>query len=279
MRDKRLRLVSTDLFIRGFRIMTFSRILLGLPIALVLSANSTAAQVQSGDLAAPTVDTSLLGLFLEASLVVQAVMIGLLIASVWCWAIIVDKMIAFARIKRQTDRFEQVFWSGQNLEELYRTLSERPQTGMAAVFVAAMGEWKRSFERNARSPIGLQTRIDKTMDVAMAREVSKLEKRLLFLASLGSAAPFIGLFGTVVGIMTSFQAIAGSKSTNLAVVAPGIAEALLATALGLMAAIPAVIAYNKFASDAGKVSMRLEGFADEFSAILSRQIDESQSKR
>ncbi|MDD9910542.1 MAG: protein TolQ [Ahrensia sp.] len=259
--------------------MTFSRILLGLPIALVLSANSTAAQVQSGDLAAPTVDTSLLGLFLEASLVVQAVMIGLLIASVWCWAIIVDKMIAFARIKRQTDRFEQVFWSGQNLEELYRTLSERPQTGMAAVFVAAMGEWKRSFERNARSPIGLQTRIDKTMDVAMAREVSKLEKRLLFLASLGSAAPFIGLFGTVVGIMTSFQAIAGSKSTNLAVVAPGIAEALLATALGLMAAIPAVIAYNKFASDAGKVSMRLEGFADEFSAILSRQIDESQSKR
>ena len=233
-----------------------------------------AQQVSQNELASATVDTSLIGLFLEASLVVQIVMIGLLLASVWCWAIIVDKILLFARTRRQLNRFEQVFWSGQSLEELYRTLSERRNIGMAALFVAAMGEWKRSFERNARSPIGLQTRIDKVLDVAMAREMERLEKRLLFLATLGSAAPFVGLFGTVIGIMTSFQAIAGSKSTNLAVVAPGIAEALLATALGLLAAIPAVVAYNKFSADASKIATRLEGFADEFSAILSRQIDE-----
>ena len=248
--------------------MLFATVITALP------TSASAQEVSQGGLASPTVDTSLIGLFLEASLVVQIVMIGLLLASVWCWAIIVDKMLLFARTRRQLNRFEQVFWSGQSLEELYRTLSERRNIGMAALFVAAMGEWKRSFERNARSPIGLQTRIDKVLDVAMAREMERLEKRLLFLATLGSAAPFVGLFGTVIGIMTSFQAIAGSKSTNLAVVAPGIAEALLATALGLLAAIPAVVAYNKFSADASKIATRLEGFADEFSAILSRQIDE-----
>jgi len=241
---------------------------------LALPSTVAAQQLSSGDLAAPTVDTSLLSLFLEASIVVQAVMVGLVLASIWCWAIIIDKTLLFARAKRQLNQFEQVFWSGQSLEELYRTVSERQNFGMAALFVAAMSEWKRSFERNARSPIGLQTRIDKVLDVAMAREMERLEKRLLFLATLGSSAPFIGLFGTVIGIMTSFQAIAGSKSTNLAVVAPGIAEALMATALGLLAAIPAVVAYNKLSADAGKIATRLEGFADEFSAILSRQIDE-----
>ncbi len=242
--------------------------------ALINPTSAFAQQVNSESLAAPTIDTSLFSLFIEASPVVQAVMIGLLVASVWCWAIIVDKTLMFGRAKRQLDQFEQTFWSGQSLEELYRNMSEKPSTGMGALFVAAMGEWKRSFERNARSPIGLQTRIDKVLDVSLSREMEKLEHRLLFLATLGSSAPFIGLFGTVVGIMTSFQAIAGSKSTNLAVVAPGIAEALLATALGLLAAIPAVVAYNKLSADAGKIATRLEGFADEFSAILSRQIDE-----
>lgn len=243
-------------------------------LTMLAAAPAFAQEVEREGLAAPVVDTSLLSLFLEAGLVVKLVMIGLLLASIWCWAIIVDKMLLFGRTKRQINQFEQVFWSGQSLEELYRTISERQNVGMAALFVAAMGEWKRSFERNARSQIGLQTRIDKVLDVSMAREMERLEKRLLFLATLGSAAPFVGLFGTVVGIMTSFQAIAGSKSTNLAVVAPGIAEALLATALGLLAAIPAVIAYNKLSADAGKIATRLEGFADEFSAILSRQIDE-----
>lgn len=251
-----------------------------IPFVAALSFAATspafAQAVESSGLEA-TVDTSLIGLFLEAGLVVKVVMVGLILASVWCWGIMFDKSRAFSKMQKQMDQFEDVFWSGQNLEDLYRNLSARPTSGMGALFVAAMGEWKRSFERNARSPIGLQTRIDKTLDVALSREMEKLEKRLLFLATLGSAAPFIGLFGTVVGIMTSFQAIAGSKSTNLAVVAPGIAEALLATALGLLAAIPAVVAYNKFSNDAGKISARMEAFADEFSAILSRQIDEKQA--
>jgi biopolymer transport protein TolQ len=230
-------------------------------------------------LAAATTDVSLWSLFMQAGLVVKLVMLGLIAASVWTWATVIDKYLAYGRARRQFDKFEQVFWSGQSLEELYRSLSERSNTGLAAIFVAAMREWKKSFERGARSPIGLQMRIDRAMDVTLARESEYLGARLGSLATIGSAGPFIGLFGTVVGIMTSFQAIAGSKSTNLAVVAPGIAEALLATAIGLVAAIPAVIAYNKFSADAGKLSARMEGFADEFSAILSRQIDEKLQPR
>lgn len=219
-------------------------------------------------------EISLVALFLQAHLLVKLVIIGLLVASVWTWAIIVDKTLLYSRVRRGMDHFEKTFWSGQSLEELYRSLTGRTPTAMASVFVAAMREWKRSFEAGARSPIGLQTRIDKVLDVTIVREQDRLEKRLLFLATVGSAAPFIGLFGTVWGIMTSFQAIAASKNTSLAVVAPGIAEALLATALGLLAAIPAVIFYNKLSNEAGKIGERLEGFADEFSAILSRQVDE-----
>jgi len=225
-------------------------------------------------LAAPGGELSIWALFWQAGWVVKLVMLGLLAASIWSWAIIVDKIVTFGRMRMALNRFEQVFWSGQSLEELYRTLSERKTNGMGSIFVAAMKEWKKSFEKGAKSPLGLQTRIDKAMDLALTREMERLESRLGFLASIGSSAPFIGLFGTVVGIMTSFQAIAGSKSTNLAVVAPGIAEALLATAMGLLAAIPAVIAYNKLSSDAAKLASRMEGFSDEFSAILSRQIDE-----
>lgn len=235
--------------------------------------------METVDLAAAATDVSLWSLFMQAGFIVKLVMIGLLGASVWTWAIVIDKYINYGRARRQFDQFEQVFWSGQSLEELYRSLSERPTGGLSAMFVAAMREWKKSFERGARSPIGLQMRIDRAMDVTLARESEQLEARLSSLATIGSAAPFIGLFGTVVGIMTSFQAIAGSKSTNLAVVAPGIAEALLATAIGLVAAIPAVIAYNKFSGDAGKLTARMEGFADEFSAILSRQIDEKLQPR
>jgi biopolymer transport protein TolQ len=225
-------------------------------------------------LAAPQGDMSFLALFFQAHLVVKLVMIGLVGASIWCWAIIVDKWLLFARTKRQMTRFETVFWSGQSLEELYRTLSGRANHSMSALFIAAMREWKRSHEGARPAIASLRQRIDRVMDVTIAREAERLEARLMVLATVGSAAPFIGLFGTVWGIMTSFQAIASSKSTNLAVVAPGIAEALLATALGLLAAIPAVIAYNKLSADAGKLTARMEGFADEFSAILSRQIDE-----
>lgn len=225
-------------------------------------------------LTAPSGDHSLWALFWQAGWVVKLVMLGLIAASIWTWAIIVDKLLTFARMRVALNRFEEVFWSGQSLEELYRSLSERKTTGMGSIFVAAMREWKKSFEKGVKSPLGLQTRIDKAMDLALTREMEAMESRMGFLASVGSAAPFIGLFGTVVGIMTSFQAIAASGATNLAVVAPGIAEALLATALGLLAAIPATIAYNKLTADAGKIGLRMEGFADEFSAILSRQIDE-----
>ncbi|MBD1547322.1 protein TolQ [Roseibium aggregatum] len=225
-------------------------------------------------LAAQDGGISFFALFWQAHIVVKIVMVGLIAASVWCWAIILDKSLLMGRTKRQMNRFETVFWSGQSLEELYGTLHHRTNYSMAALFVAAMREWKRSHE-GAKPAIGsLQQRIDRVMDVTIQREAERLENRLLVLATVGSAAPFIGLFGTVWGIMTAFQAIAASDSTNLAVVAPGIAEALFATALGLLAAIPAVIAYNKFASDVGKAVGRMEGFADEFSAILSRQIDE-----
>jgi biopolymer transport protein TolQ len=219
-------------------------------------------------------DLSILSLFLQAHWIVKLVMSGLIVCSVWVWAIAVDKLILYARTRSAMNRFEQAFWSGQSLEELYRGLSSRPTDSMAALFVAAMREWKRSFEGQARSFAGLQMRIEKVMDVTITREVERLERRLLVLATVGSAGPFIGLFGTVWGIMTSFQSIAASKNTSLAVVAPGIAEALFATAIGLVAAIPATIFYNKFSSEVNKQAARLEGFADEFAAILSRQIDE-----
>jgi biopolymer transport protein TolQ len=219
-------------------------------------------------------DLSLLTLFLQAHWIVKAVMIGLLVCSVWVWAIAIEKTLLHMRMRKAMDRFEQAFWSGQSLEELYRSLSARPTHSMAALFVAAMREWKRSLEGEARSFAGLQMRIGKVMEVTIAREIELLERRLLVLATVGSTGPFVGLFGTVWGIMTSFQSIAASKNTSLAVVAPGIAEALFATAIGLVAAIPATIFYNKFASEVNKQAQRLEGFADEFSAILSRQIDE-----
>ena len=214
-----------------------------------------------------------LNLFLSAHIVVQIVMVGLLLASVWSWAIIVEKLISFRKARAEADKFEQLFWSGQSLEELYTGLSRGRTIAMAALFVAAMREWKRSVEGNIRAMGGIQMRVEKVMDVTISREMERLERRLLFLATVGSTAPFVGLFGTVWGIMTSFQAIAASKNTSLAVVAPGIAEALFATAIGRVAAIPAVVFYNKFSADAARLGQRLEAFADEFSAIVSRQID------
>lgn len=219
-------------------------------------------------------DLSLFSLFWQAHWVVKLVMSGLLACSVWVWAIAIEKIILYRRNRVAMDHFESAFWSGQSLEELYRSLSARPTHAMAAVFVAAMREWKRSFEGPHPALANLQMRIEKVMDVTIQREVERLDRRLLVLATVGSASPFVGLFGTVWGIMSSFQSIAASKNTSLAVVAPGIAEALFATAIGLVAAIPATIFYNKFSSEVSKQTTRLEGFADEFSAILSRQIDE-----
>jgi biopolymer transport protein TolQ len=232
------------------------------------------ADVAQSALPLPSADVSLIALFWQAHWIVKAVMLGLLACSVWVWAIAIDKIVLYSRTRRAMDRFEQAFWSGQSIEELYRTLAAKPTQSMAACFVAAMREWKRSFESQARSFAGLQMRIEKVMNVSIAREIERLERRLLVLATVGSAGPFVGLFGTVWGIMSSFQSIAASKNTSLAVVAPGIAEALFATAIGLIAAIPATIFYNKFTSEVNRQAQRLEGFADEFSAILSRQIDE-----
>ena len=251
-------------------------------LAFLVAVPVAGAWAQSTELAPPAgtaplmaSDLSIWGLFWSAHPVVKIVMVGLLAASVWVWAIAIDKTLLYMRTKKAMDRFEQTFWSGQSLEELYRTQSARPAHSMAALFVAAMREWKRSFEGTNRAIGGLQMRIEKVMDVTIAREIERLERRLLVLATVGSAGPFIGLFGTVWGIMNSFQSIAASKNTSLAVVAPGIAEALFATAIGLVAAIPATIFYNKFVSEVNKQAQRLEGFADEFAAILSRQIDEA----
>lgn len=232
------------------------------------------ADVAQSVLPLTSADLSLFTLFWHAHWIVKAVMLGLLVCSVWVWAIAIDKTVLYTRTSRAMDRFEQAFWSGESLDELYRSLAARPTHSMAALFVAAMREWKRSFDGPHKSFAGLQMRIDKVMQVTIAREIERLERRLLVLATIGSAGPFVGLFGTVWGIMTSFQSIAASKNTSLAVVAPGIAEALFATAIGLVAAIPATIFYNKFAGEVNKQAQRLEGFADEFSAILSRQIDE-----
>jgi biopolymer transport protein TolQ len=258
------------------RLISFALValLVGVPLAAAVAQQATEAPVTTQQLQV-SADLSIWGLFWSAHLVVKIVMLGLLVSSIWVWAIVVDKTLLYMRTKKAMDRFEQTFWSGQSLEELYRTQSARPAHSMAALFVAAMREWKRSFEGTSRAIGGLQMRIEKVMDVTIAREIERLERRLLVLATVGSAGPFIGLFGTVWGIMTSFQSIAASKNTSLAVVAPGIAEALFATAIGLVAAIPATIFYNKFVSEVNKQAQRLEGFADEFSAILSRQIDEA----
>jgi biopolymer transport protein TolQ len=223
---------------------------------------------------APVTEVSLLAMFWSAHFVVKLVMLGLLGASVWCWAIIVNKVIIFAQTQRSIAEFEQAFWSGSSLDELYASLADRPTNGMATLFVAAMREWKRSVQTTTSSFMGLQARIEKVLDVSISREVEKLESNLLVLATVASAGPFVGLFGTVWGIMTSFRSIAASKNTSLAVVAPGIAEALFATAIGLFAAIPALIAYNKLQGDVARKQAQLEGFADEFSSILSRQIDQ-----
>jgi biopolymer transport protein TolQ len=222
-------------------------------------------------------DLSIWTLFIQADIVVKVVMVMLLLASFWCWAIIFDKLMKLRHLVNQAEDFEDSFWSGGSLEDLYDRVGNRPVDPMSAVFAAAMREWRRSAAKGLANPTAsrasLQQRIDRVMSVTVGRELERLEKYLPFLASVGSTAPFVGLFGTVWGIMNSFTAIAAQKNTSLAVVAPGIAEALFATALGLVAAIPAVLAYNKISNDLGRYANRLEAFAGEFSAILSRQLD------
>ncbi len=223
-------------------------------------------------------DLSIIGLFLQADLIVKIVMFLLLLASFWSWAVIFDKLMKVRRLRRDAAHFEESFWSGGSLDDLYDRIGQRPVDPMSAVFAAAMREWRRSAAKGLVATTSLrgnlQERIERVMHITVNREMERLERFMPFLATVGSTAPFVGLFGTVWGIMNSFQSIAATKNTSLAVVAPGIAESLFATALGLVAAIPAVIAYNKFSTDFGRYAGRLDGFSTEFSAILSRQLDE-----
>ena len=227
-------------------------------------------------------DVSFWGLVLQADTIVKIVMLILLIASIWSWSIIIEKTKKFFLLKKQANAFEETFWSGESLEKLYKEEEKNPQHPLATVFVAGMYEWTRASNSNSLSnekiQAGLQERIHQVMNVAVTRELENVEKNIGFLATVGSTAPFIGLFGTVWGIMNSFQSIALSKDTSLAVVAPGIAEALLATALGLVAAIPAVIAYNKLSNNLNTYALRLQNFASEFEALLSRHLSEQSTE-
>ncbi|MEZ7812778.1 MAG: biopolymer transport protein TolQ [Paracoccaceae bacterium] len=219
------------------------------------------------------IDFSLLALFLRATFTVKIVMLLLMSMSLWSWAIIIQKHLSYAVARRHASIFDRAFWSGEPLDELFEKIGPSARGAPERIFFAGMLEWRRSHRKDGGLIAGAQARIDRSMDVAIAKESEKLNKGLSFLATVGSTAPFVGLFGTVWGIKHSFEQIAISQNTNLAVVAPGIAEALLATAVGLIAAIPAVVFYNKLNSDSEQILGGFEAFADEFSTILSRQLD------
>jgi biopolymer transport protein TolQ len=227
-------------------------------------------------------DLSVWGLFLQADLVVKTVLLILIASSVWSWAIIFDKWVTFKSLSGKAQKFETAFWSGEALEKLYKKIQPKPNDPMARIFCAGMNEWKLTAEATSNFDgdlrAGLQQRIDRAMGTSINREMNMVERYMTFLATVGSTAPFVGLFGTVWGIMNSFSAIAGSQNTSLAIVAPGIAEALFATAIGLVAAIPAVVAYNKFSTDLGRYQDRLEAFSAEFGSILGRHLEQQQGQ-
>ena len=217
-------------------------------------------------------DYSFMALFLRAHLFVQAVIVVLLVFSVWSWAVMIEKFRSYRHVRRTISAFEEAFWSGGELEALYERVKVAPQSPIERVFISGMAEWLRSFGPDGKPLAGSPARIERALHVEVAREVDVLRERLGVLATVGSISPFIGLFGTVWGIKNSFESIALSQNTNLAIVAPGIAEALVATALGLLAAIPAVIGYNRFQGESDRIGASFEGFADEFTTLLSRQI-------
>ncbi|WP_069300409.1 protein TolQ [Neptunicoccus sediminis] len=219
------------------------------------------------------VDFSMLALFLRATFTVKLVMLILIFASIWSWGIIIQKFINYRIARRESEKFDRAFWSGDPLDELFDRLGPEPSGAAERIFAAGMVEWRRSHRSDGNLIAGAQARIDRSMDVAINRESEKLNNGLTFLATVGAIAPFVGLFGTVWGIKNAFEEIAIQQNTNLAVVAPGIAEALVATALGLLAAIPAVIFYNKLSTDSDRIISGFDSFADEFATILSRQLD------
>ena len=219
------------------------------------------------------IDFSFWGRFMRATLIVKIVMIMLIVASFWSWSIIVMKLLVYRRARAEADAFDRSFWSGEPLDGLFETIGPAPSGSSEKIFAAGMTEWRRSHRDDGGLIAGATSRIDRAMDVAINKEADYLRGGLTVLATVGSSTPFIGLFGTVIGIMNAFIEIAEQQNTNLAVVAPGIAEALLATGLGLLAAIPAVIFYNKLSADCDKILSGYEAFADEFATILSRQLD------
>jgi len=219
-----------------------------------------------------TSDFTVLGLFLKADVVVKSVMLVLLVGSVWSWAIMYEKIRMFRRLYKITNEFESDFWSGRSIEKIYNSIDDYTDNPLANVFKAAMSEIKKSKKGQYSN---MADRIFGTMKVHAEQEIEAMQIHLSYLATVGSTAPFIGLFGTVWGVMNSFQSIAVSKNTSLAVVAPGIAEALFATALGLLAAVPAVVAYNFFSANTNKYTSRLDRFIDEFMRIFLRGIDKS----
>jgi biopolymer transport protein TolQ len=218
-------------------------------------------------------DFTMWALFARATITVKFVMIILIVASLWSWKVIVDKWVQYRKARAEARVFDEAFWSGNPLDELFDKIGATPKGQSEKIFASGMLEWRRSHRQDGGLIAGATARIDRSMDVAIAKETESLQRGLTVLATVGSAAPFIGLFGTVIGIMNAFIEIAEQQNTNLAVVAPGIAEALLATGLGLFAAIPAVIFYNKLSADADRIVSGYEAFADEFATILSRQLD------
>ena len=222
-------------------------------------------------------DMSALSLFMSADIIVKSVILALIFASIWSWVIILHKRGVLSRLNKRANKFEDSFWSGEPLDKIYDRVKKSKKDPMLQTFSAGMDEWKAGIAGGLPSnqvlQASLRQRVERSMSVAIGREVNHLEGGMTFLASVASSAPFIGLFGTVWGIMNSFTAIAATNNTSLAVVAPGIAEALFATAIGLVAAIPAAIAYNVLSSKLNRYADRLEAFTDEFSAILSRHLD------
>ncbi len=223
--------------------------------------------------AAQEVDFSLIALFWRATFIVKVVMVALFAASIWVWAIYIQKILQFRRARAENSAFDTAFWSGEPLDRLYAGLRDHPMTANERIFVSAMQEWERSHRGDGGMIPGTMARIERAMDVAIARERDRLSSGLTVLATTGSTGPFVGLFGTVWGIKHAFEEIAIQQNTNLVVVAPGIAEALLATALGLMAAIPAVVFFNQLNRTLDRVTSNYEAFADEFASIVSRQMD------
>jgi biopolymer transport protein TolQ len=229
--------------------------------------------VTAANLPAETLDRmSPVTLFLEADIVVKLVMVGLLLASIWTWAIIVAQFLKMRRIHRENERFEREFWKSEDIDRFYETRGKEDFPA-AKVLAAGIAEWRRSTAGKSVDREGTRSRLAVALQAAISNEVDRVSNRLNILATVGSVAPFVGLFGTVWGIMRSFTDIAGQQSTSLDVVAPGIAEALFATAIGLFAAIPAVIAYNRFSHAANRMEARLARFADGFHGTLSRELE------